>query len=100
MYGEFITPRCSLSSGFVSVWQVSQSIPSSSPAASPEPSVGVERPAYQPAALWQRMHRSPEPSKSCSAIATVAQKIGSLPALPIAAPRHPVAGSYSGFVAS
>ncbi len=74
-------------------WQVSQSTPSSSPAASPEPSVGVERPAYQPAALWQRMQRSPAPSKSCSAMASVAQKIGSRPALPMAPPRQPKAGS-------
>ena len=41
-------------SGFVSTWQVSQSTPLSSPACRPDPSVGVERPAYQPDALWQR----------------------------------------------
>ena len=50
-------------------------------------------PAYHPPVLWQRMHKSPAPSKSCSAIASVAQKIGSRPALPIALPRQPKAGS-------
>ena len=56
----------------------------------------LERPASQPAVLWQRIHRSPAPSKSCSATASVAQKIGSRPALPMAPPRQPVAGSAPG----
>jgi hypothetical protein len=87
-------PRCSLLSGLVALWHVSQSMPLSSDACSPEPSVGVERPAYHPPALWQRMQRSPAPSKSCSAIASVAQKIGSRPAFPMAPPRQPKAGSF------
>ncbi len=55
--------------------------------------MGVERPPSQPAVLWQRMHRSPAPSKSCSAIATVAQKIGSRVAFAIMLPRQLNAGS-------
>ncbi len=80
----------------VILWQKSHSTPSASPAARPEPSVGVDRPASQPAVLWQRMHRSPAPSKSCSAIASVAQKIGSRPALAIMLPRQLKAGSTGG----
>jgi hypothetical protein len=65
---------CAAVSGFVILWQTSQPTASSTSASvRAEASVGVEFPASQPAMVWQRIHRSPEPSKSCSAIATVAQ---------------------------
>ena len=94
--GGFITPWYSWSLVLVSLWQKSHSTPSVSPAASPDPSVGVERPAYQPPVLWHLMQRSPEPSKSCSATARVAQNIGSRPAFAIILPRQLKAGSTAG----
>jgi hypothetical protein len=93
MNGLIMTPRCSLLSGLVILWQVSHSTPSASPDMRREPSVGVDRPAYQPEVAWHRMQRSPAPSKSCSAMARVAQKIGSRVALPIMLPRQLKAGS-------
>jgi hypothetical protein len=90
-----MVPGSSAWFGSVSLWQLSQSTPSASPARRPLPFVGVERPAYHPPVLWQRMQRSPEPAKSCSATATVAQKIGSRPALAIMLPRQLKAGSVA-----
>jgi hypothetical protein len=61
-----------------------------------EPSVGVERPASQPFGTWQRRQRSPEPSKSCSAIAMVAQNRGSRLAWDIKPPVQLNQGSPAG----
>ena len=52
-------------------------MPSASPETRDDPSVGVDRPPSQPSGVWQRRQRSPAPGKSCSAMATVAQKSGS-----------------------
>ena len=94
--GAFCTPRNSDVSGFVMRWQRSQVTPSTSPAPRPEPSVGVELPPSQPVGVWQRRQRSPEPAKSCSATATVAQKSGSRVAWDMRLPRQPWAGSTTG----
>ena len=91
--GGFCSPTCSESSGFTILWHRSQDTPPTSFWFRPEPSVGVERPLSQPSAVWQRMHRSPTPSKSCSATATVAQKKGSRVACAIMLPRQLKAGS-------
>ena len=82
--------------GLVILWQASHSTPSASLANSPEPSVGVERLPYQPLVLWQRMHKSPDPLKSCSATASVAQKIGSRVEFAIMLPRQLKLGSTDG----
>ncbi len=93
--GCVLLAECSELSGFVILWQKSHSTPSASPGVRADPSVGVERSANHPPVLWHRMHRSPAPSKSCSAMASVAQKIGSRPALAIMLPRQLWAGSTS-----
>jgi hypothetical protein len=95
--GGLWRPACSEPSGFTMRRQRSQPTPScASLGVSAEPSVGVDRPSSQPVATWQRMHRSPAPSKSCSATATVAQNSGSRAAWDIMLPRQTRAGSTAG----